>query len=171
MARIENSVFDAGPIIHISETNAEICYSLFSSIFITPEVESEIVSKDAPGKKELKNIINLSVITLDGKHKDMAKFMINKHGLDLGEASSISLCKQVSVSLFFTDDLDARIVAQKYGLNVHGTVGIIIRLFREGVLSKKNTINLLKLLREKSSLFVTSDLINWAINQVENYSK
>jgi len=165
MARIKKAVFDSGPIIHIIEINNEKCFSLFRQIFISIEVSEET----GFFKEKIKKNKNISVEKLDGKHKDIAKIISEKHELDLGEASSIALCRQKSIKLFFSDDLDARIFAKKYGLNVHGTIGILLRCFREKIISKQETIKLLDSLKTNSSLFITSDLIEWSKKEVNKF--
>ena len=173
MARIKEAVFDAGPLIHISEINKQNCFSLFKQILITKEVSDEISSLDFPGKTTIKKIKNIITKKLDGKHKDATKIIIEKHELDLGEASSIALCKQESIQFFFTDDLQARTFAKSFGLNVHGTIAILLRGFREKILSKEETIKTLDALKTDSSLFITSDLIEWAKKEVKkaNFNK
>ena len=84
--------------------------------------------------------------------------MASSYNLDLGEVEAISLCMQEGIKLLFTDDLEARIVAKSYNIEVHGTIGILVRSFREGILTEKEVIAKLELLRTKSSLFLTKDL-------------
>ncbi len=167
MAKIKEAVFDAGPIIHLSEINKQNCFSLFKQIFITKEVSDEINFL----KTEINKSRNIILEKLNGKHKDITKIIIEKHELDLGEASSIALCKQKSIKFFFTDDLEARVFAKKYGLNVHGTIAILLRCFREKILSKQETIKTLNSLKIDSSLFITSDLIEWTIKEVKKFKE
>ena len=70
-----------------------------------------------------------------------------------------------------TDDLDARQVAKEYNLKVHGSIGIIMRAFRNKIISKDQAIEKIKELKVKSSLFITQDLINEAIEAINKFSK
>ncbi|MBU0958353.1 MAG: hypothetical protein KKB31_00265 [Nanoarchaeota archaeon] len=161
MAKIKEAVFDAGPVIHLSELKKQKCFSLFKKIFISNEVSEET--------KNFKKPANFAIEGLDGKHKDITKIIAEKHELDLGEASSIALCRQKGIKLFFTDDLEARVFAKSFELEVHGTIAILLRCFREKILSKTETIETLKALKTDSSLFITSDLIEWAVKEVKKF--
>ena len=106
---------------------------------------------------------------LGPKSKDRSKLISEKYSLDLGEATSISLAKQEKINTFLTDDLSTRIVAKEFGLKVHGTVGIVLRAFRIGSITKKKSIQVIQDLYKKSSLFITADLVNYAIKEIRKY--
>ncbi|PIN99127.1 MAG: hypothetical protein COT90_00980 [Candidatus Diapherotrites archaeon CG10_big_fil_rev_8_21_14_0_10_31_34] len=161
MAKINQAVFDAGPVIHLTELNKQKCFYLFKKIFISKEVSEETKNSSKP-----KNFV---IEILDGKHKDLTKIIAEKYELDLGEASSIALCRQNSIKLFFTDDLQARVFAKEQGIEVHGTIAILLRCFREKILSKEETIKTLKALKTDSSLFITADLIEFAVKEVKKF--
>jgi hypothetical protein len=46
--------------------------------------------------------------------------------LDAGEAEAIALARQVQADWFLTDDTAARLFAQVLGLEVHGSLGIVL---------------------------------------------
>lgn len=52
--------------------------------------------------------------------------------LDEGEAEAIVLALEESADLILLDDYEARKVVRSFGLNITGTVGILIRAKREG---------------------------------------
>jgi len=54
------------------------------------------------------------------------------------------------VNLFLTDDLDAREMGKKFGLEVHGSVGIIARAYRECLIDLKEAENALPLRGQQS---------------------
>ncbi len=82
----------------------------------------------------------------------------------------IALCKQEKIPFFFTDDLEAREVANHLGFKAHETIGIIFRNFREKIITKDEAKELLFKLHEQSSLYFTKDLLDWCVNEVEEYS-
>jgi predicted nucleic acid-binding protein len=53
-------------------------------------------------------------------------------GLDLGELSALTLAKEIQADLILLDDLAARRIAQRDGLRVQGTVGILEACFARG---------------------------------------
>jgi len=156
------AVSDSGPIIHLSEINAAKAFNIFKDLVIPDEVSRETKNLRVPGIK---------IIQLNQKHKDITKFLAVSYSLDFGEAEAISLCMQENIKLLFTDDLEARTIARHYKLEVYGTIGILIKSFRAGVFAEKEVIAKLELLRMKSSLFLTKDLLDWSIKQIKEHSR
>ena len=154
-----SAVSDSGPIMHLSEIGALKILGMFN-IVIPEEVLSETANIHT----------NAKVLRLDQKHKDLARLLTLTDSIQLGEAEAISLALQQGVRLFFTDDLDARSVAGKYGLKAHGTVGILVKAFRKGILSESEVVSFLRLLRSKSSLFITNELVEWCIRKIRQHS-
>jgi predicted nucleic acid-binding protein len=54
--------------------------------------------------------------------------------LDKGEASTIALALEIPESTIILDDYKARRVAEKLNLNVTGTLGVIIKAKKNGVI-------------------------------------
>jgi len=162
MAKISKGVFDAGPIIHTYEINNQLILEIVKEKFISVEVEKEL-------KKHKVQYKSIKIKELTGRNKDLAKFIYEKYYLELGEATSIALSKQERIKFFFTDDLDAREVAKKLELNVHGTLGLLLRAFRENIITKEIALKSIKELKEKSTLFLTSDLLDWITTEIRKY--
>ncbi|MBI2559161.1 hypothetical protein HYW20_07615 [Candidatus Woesearchaeota archaeon] len=162
MADKFSAVSDSGPIIHLSEIDATKAFNIFKELVIPDEVSREIRNLRIP---------SIRIIQLDQKHKDITKFLAVSYNLDLGEAEAISLCMQENIKILFTDDLEARTIAKHYKLEVHGTIGILVKSFRAGIFAEKEVTSKLELLRTKSSLFLTKDLLDWSIKQIKEYSR
>ncbi|RDC62060.1 hypothetical protein AHMF7616_00651 [Adhaeribacter pallidiroseus] len=60
--------------------------------------------------------------------------------VDEGEASAIALCAEKLDALLILDDLQARKLAEKLKLNYTGTLGIIARAKKEGVIASVKPI-------------------------------
>jgi predicted nucleic acid-binding protein len=157
---INKSVSDTGPIIHLTEIDLINSLNIFSEILIPEEVSNELRLSKTSVPKQIK------VSGLKPEFKDNVKVLTNQENLDLGEACAIVLAMQEKVNCFLTDDLDARNIAIKYNLEVHGTVGIVLRAFREKIINKKIAIEKVNELHSKSSLFITKDLIDEVINAI-----
>lgn len=170
MGKINSSVFDTGPFIHLYEINFLQALKLFKRIIIVEELINEIRGNKTL-VSEIKRIKLIKTLKLGPKFKDLAKLLIEKYSLDLTEAECISLALQESAEIFFTDDLDARNVAKELNIDVHGTIGIILRAYRENIITKNEAINKIKELYTKSSLFITKDLVEWSISQIRDYKK
>lgn len=167
MVKIKQAVFDTGPFIHLNEINRISLLTLFQRILTTNEILTEcrrMIDK-------IKKLKNIEKKELTGKSKDMAKYLVGRYGLDLGEATGIALCNQELIMLFFTDDLEARRVAKNLGFEPHGTIAIILRSFKEKKITKKEAEQLIEDLYSNSSLFLTSDLKDWTFREIERFKR
>lgn len=162
MERIKRAVFDAGPLIHLQQVGGLDTLRLFSRIIISEQVVIELRSGFTLPK-------NSSSLALNSRSKDLTQLICDRYNLGLGEATAIALAKQEGIRLFFTDDLGARDAANLFGLEPHGTLAIITRSFREKVISKHEAISLIEKLQSNSSLYLISDLVNWARKRIESY--
>lgn len=168
--RIGKAVFDTGPFLHLQEIGLLNILRLFKSILIADEVLKEL--KEKPNlQNSISKIKNIRLLQLKLKYKDISKLLVEKYNIDLAESGSISLALQEKAEVFITDDLDARTIAKNLNLEVHGIVGVILRAYRENIISKETAINKIKELHENSSLFITKDLVEWAVNQIKEYKK
>ncbi|ATZ61392.2 MAG: hypothetical protein BME93_04765 [Methanosarcinales archaeon Met12] len=161
MARTK-AVSDTGPIIHLNEIDCLDVLKLFD-VVIPLEVESEV--------KNMGILFKVKTQRLTKKEKNRAAMLVRKYGIDLGEATAIALAEHSGIKLFFTDDLDARLVADRFNLEPHGSVGILLRAFREGILTKEEVEKKVTELETGSSLFITHDLVRETIREIERYEK
>ncbi len=163
MARKDRAVSDAGPIIHLHQITLLNKFLSTFEIYIPEEVSSEI--------KKHAVYVKAKKLDLKPRYKDFARMLVEKYVLGLGESEAISLALQEKIRLFFTDDLDARTAAKEYGLEAHGTVGIILRMYSNGVISKEDAKKKVYALKEKSSLFIAKELVEWIVKEIEDYKK
>lgn len=165
MAKIGKGVFDSGPFIHLHEINQLKILGMIKEKYLSSEVENELKHYLVPLEK-VKNVI-IKILLLE--NKNLAKIICERYCLDLGEATSIALAKQEKINLFFTDDLEARETAKLFGLEAHGTLGIIMRALREKILTKETAIKSIEDISDNSSLFLTSDLVEWTVKEVKRF--
>lgn len=59
-------------------------------------------------------------------HIGQARAWLAASLLDGGEAAAIALASQLGADWFLTDDAAARLLAQQTGLEVHGSLGIVL---------------------------------------------
>lgn len=163
------AVLDSGPLIHLDEIGALSALSIFDAVFVAPGVREEIAPllETVPAKVSKR----LKFATLSGKDKDFSRVLSENYGIGLAEAEAIAVCKKEGIGLFLTDDLQARTTATSLGIEVHGTIGILLRAFRTGILPKETTISLVKSIPDQSSLFITSDLVEFVLAEIEKFKK
>ncbi len=166
---IKKAVSDAGPIIHLSEIGCFRCLKIVDELFVPASVESEIRSKDAPGKGELRSAGWIAVKKLGESAEDKAHKIAKDFGIEIPDAEAIVLTRTLSVKLLFTDDKTTREIAGFYGLEPHGSAGIIARAYRSGILSYDEVKNALEKLRGESSLYMTDRVYKIVLDIVDMY--
>jgi len=115
-------VCDTGPVLHLSEAGAIHLLRLAGDIFVPPIVASEFES-NAQGWKPPQWI---EVLELKKSARQQAKSWIQANRIDMGEAEAISLARQINADWLLTDDARARQLAEAQGLEVHGSVGLLL---------------------------------------------
>lgn len=165
MEKIKRAVFDAGPLIHLDEINQLKILKVIKEIFLPDEVYKEF-------KRHRKKKLSIKIHNpkINSKAKGYVSLLMQKYELDLGEAEAIALAKQERINLFFTDDWCARDVAEKLYIETHGVIGIVFRAYRENLIDKKETLKILNNLLNKSSLFITKEIIEKAKKEIKIFN-
>jgi HPt (histidine-containing phosphotransfer) domain-containing protein len=84
--------------------------------------------------------------------------------LDIGELEALKLMQQSPGAILLTDDAAARLVAERLGYEVHGTIGVVVRAFRRQQRTKRQVLNVLRSLPRRSTCFVGRRLLNSIID-------
>lgn len=100
----------------------ELLHKTYKEIITTVEVASEYGSA-VPSWIEI------------AAPKDKHRQQILELQLDKGEASAIALAMETGNSILILDDYKARQVATKLGLEITGTLGVIVKAKKTGVIS------------------------------------
>jgi len=137
-------VSDSGPLIHLSQIRRlYLLRKFFREILIPQAVYCEVVveGEGRPGSREVKEAPWIRVIEIrDKRLKNVLQL-----ALDEGEAEAIVLALEVNADLVLLDDREARLQAKRLGLHVTGTLGILLRAKRLGLIeSLKEELNKLK---------------------------
>lgn len=74
--------------------------------------------------------------------------------LDLGEAEALALARQLGADWFLTDDTAARVIATRFGIEVHGSLGVVLGAAATGRLGEQEARRCLDSLF-RSSLWVS----------------
>lgn len=126
----------------ISDSSPLMALSTIGKLHLLKEQFSEVIVPDAVWKE----------ITVDGKAKKGAddirradwitvehvtnQFFVKllKKDIDSGESEAIALAVEINADLILLDDKLARTVASNFELNILGTIGILIRARKKGLL-------------------------------------
>lgn len=117
-------VCDTGPVLHLLEAGALRLLQETGEVFIPPAVDQELGSRlpgwvnDRPPWLQVRSSPSPS----PGQPSDWMALA----GLGPGEAEAILLARSISADWLLTDDAGARVVAGLLGLEVHGSLGIML---------------------------------------------
>jgi predicted nucleic acid-binding protein len=137
----------------------------FSAILVPEGVWQEVKRHRASAlrRRRLKLQLVAVVPTADPKLTELAQTF----SLDAGEFAALSLMSQAPQAVLLTDDAAARLVGETIGYEVRGTIGIVVRALRRGQRTKRQVLNLLKAIPNRSSLFIEPGLLKRVIHEVE----
>lgn len=139
---------DTGPILHLYEADALSLLKLAGTIYIPPVVNVEL----APRIRELPNWI--IVRALSPPYASEAVDWREIDELDAGEAEAIALAREISADWLLTDDVAARLVARSVGIEIHGSLGIVVWAAANQHLNRDESYAALDRL-ERSSLWLS----------------
>lgn len=140
-------VSNSGPLIHLAKIDKlQLIKKLFGEVIIPREVKIEVVDR---GKNEgmadaflIENEIESGWIVIHRINDTKVKEIAVSAGIDEGEASAIMLAKMKKCPVLI-DDLAARRFAAGLGLQVVGSIGILIRSTKMHTISKTEALDAL----------------------------
>lgn len=141
-------VSDTTPIISFLKINhLEVLNHLFGDVQIPEAVYKELVS-NAKFQKEAEKILSTEYIKkVVVEDKKSVTLLRRATGLDAGESEAIILSDEIKADLLLMDELKGRQVAKQMGLNIMGTVGIMMTAFDEELLSAEEIEQCIAVLR------------------------
>lgn len=145
-------VCDAGPIIHLNEARCLTLLKPTGDLFLPPRVYDEIhVALDLkdPWPEWLQ------VETLPPHEQKEARIWKESGDLHDGEAEALVLARRKNADWFLTDDSTTRLFVSLLGMEVHGSLGVILWNAAHRRLSREETEQALVGL-EASSLWLSA---------------
>ena len=126
-------VANAGPLITLAKINQfDLLKELFGSVVVPVAVLDEVVRRGAamPGAQETMNAdwIETRVVA------DDLAVSILRESIGAGESEVIVLAQELDADLLLLDDALARRKAERVGLNVIGTLGVLLLAKQRGYL-------------------------------------
>ena len=163
--RARVTICDAGPLIHLEELGCLDLLKDFDEVKV-PEAVWQEIGKHCPTALRRRTLKLVRVRHLPEASPTLSK-LTRALLLNTGEIDALKLMQNNAWAIFLTDDAAARLVAERLGFQVHGTIGIIVRALRRGQRTKKQVIKLLRAIPQRSTLFVEQGLLNSVIEKVE----
>jgi predicted nucleic acid-binding protein len=168
-SRLTESVADAGPLIHLAEVGQLDLLAVFSRVHIPGAVWSETVGagrvdsceiESGRPKVQLHDLDPVSEMFLSGED-DLSH-------LQRGEVEALWLARKLAVPLILTDDLAVRDVCRQRSVTPVGSLGIVVRACRRGLISIGQAERCLIRLHRESSLFVSAAIVEIALAQLRS---
>ena len=145
------AVSDSGPLIHLAKIGALwLLEKLFDEILIPIEVKRETVDAGIESgysdAEIIKEAIERGKIRVDEyKIRDLS--LVEKYGVERGEYLAIMLAIKENC-VFLCDDERARELAERRGLEVRGSIGIILMALKKSLINKEQAVKYIEKLRK-----------------------
>ncbi|PCJ16190.1 MAG: hypothetical protein COB02_16710 [Candidatus Cloacimonadota bacterium] len=145
-------ISDTGPLISLEKLDKglEFLSMVYEEIIIPQAVFDELSEKEEKLYKKLRFSGDIKVVKVE-----TIENIPDVSFLDLGEIEAISLAFQMKVDLLI-EEKAGRLSAIRMGINRSGIGGVILKAFREKIISKKDASKKLQTLKEKGRLDKTS---------------
>lgn len=157
-------VCNSSPLIHLAKIKMlEILGFFFGEILVPEVVYRECVGEggEREDAKEIEKARWIRVVNIQDEELKIALNVV----LDEGESESIVLALEQSADLILLDDYEAREFARTYGLNITGTVGILMKAKKEGkITSLKEELERLR----ESGFWLSNDLYAQVLQEWNN---
>lgn len=129
------AVTDAGPLIHLTEIGCLSILSIFDTLHVPEAVWAETVGCDRISGEDL--LKSSTIERHNNPRNDVTRFIEKNDLKDLhsGERECLYLARQINISILLTDDLAVREAAKLLRLVPVGSLGIVARAYRQGMIS------------------------------------
>jgi predicted nucleic acid-binding protein len=156
-------VCDTGPLLHLSEAGAVHLLSMAGKVLIPPLVVTEFES-NTQGWSPPQWV---QVVVLEKSIQRKVEKWWKTQQIDAGEAESIGLALQEHADWLLTDDAKARQFAESFGLEVHGSIAVLLWSMAKGLVQEKELAIQLMDRLAKSSLWISDRVLQEAYNAID----
>jgi uncharacterized protein len=138
----------------------ELLQQAFADLATTPAVMTELAAGEQLGRLPTVDWVWLAVVTLTADEQTRADTL--HETLGLGEAECIAVAKERS-GLVLTDDRDARKVARSLDVPISGTLGTLMNLVRQDILTIAQADALLDSMKQHGITARSTRYRNWTM--------
>ena len=149
-------VSNTGPLLHLSEANVLPFLSWTGQVSIPRAVDVEMANQNSLWQTQKPAWIDLEVLT--GSYETQALSWQQAGLLEPGEAEAVALAQQINADWLLTDDAAARLFAQSLGIEVHGSLGVVLWAAATGRCNRADAEATLERLA-RSSLWISAGVI------------
>jgi len=117
-------VSDTGPLLHLQEAGVRDLLAAAGEIHVPTAVNLEMRGFEPAWPPSQSTWIRITCLD---PRADVEALSWQQSGLlHYGEAQAIALARQLTADWLLTDDAGARVIAQSLGLEVHGSLGVVL---------------------------------------------
>lgn len=131
-------VSDSTPLITLMKaTQLKVLHELFGEIIIPEAVHEELTINEK--YVEEAKLINSSefIRVISVEDRKSVSLLQRAAGLDLGESEAIIYAENNNADLLLVDEASGRRVAKSMGIEIMGSIGVLISAFKRGVISEE----------------------------------
>ena len=160
------AVLDAGPLIHLDEIESLHLLGGYREVLLPEIVEREALARRP--KILLDSIPCLMRIAAPVSISDSLFATAAEFGAHAGELAAIAALRGHHGDCLLSDDAAARAMAEALGFQVRGTVGLILRGWVRGEITKAAARELLRALPKKSTLYLRARFLEEILQQLND---
>jgi predicted nucleic acid-binding protein len=164
------AIVNSSPLIYLGKLGLlNLLQELFDQVLTVDAVREEVLDVAAPEYAILKEAFTDWLVISEVPNSPL-KDRLDEMGLHQGEIDALILAyhtKRKTNSVMVIDDLAARDVAKTLGLQVTGTVGIILSATKRGIFSKDDAQIKIRFLVEETSFHMSAALYSRVISNLE----
>ena len=140
-AKLKRLVADTGPILHLHEAGALHLLPLIGKVFMPPLVIAELRAHfPSLWQGVFPEWAQLQALSPENHQRALQwRHAGLLHG---GEAESLALTLQIKPDWFLTDDAAARLMAESLGIEVHGSIGVVLWVAANNLIKKSEAENI-----------------------------
>jgi predicted nucleic acid-binding protein len=161
---VRRIICNTGPLLHLGEAQVLALLALAGEVSIPLAVDLEMLVHQQDWQHQRPAWIIIQRLELP--YNTAAAQWQHAGLLHGGEAAAVALAQQLHANWFLTDDTAARVFAQSLGLEVHGSLGIVLWAAAMGHLQRAEAERTLDRLAQ-SSLWVSARVLAAAKTALE----
>jgi predicted nucleic acid-binding protein len=158
-------ICDAGPLIHLDELGCLDLLADFETVYVPEQVWREVEYHRSGALERCGVELQQRSVALSGY--EPLQSLVRALALDLGEQAALYLMMSHPDAILLTDDAAARLAAEAFGYQVHGSIGVLLRAIRRRQRTRHQVLSILRDLPTRCSLHIRPALLEEIVAQVE----
>lgn len=151
----EIAVSDTSCVRHLFEIGQEKTLTIFTTIYIPVQVKDELLAQGVWEGLEDSILELFQIKSVAEREIETILTTMSSFDLHYADASVVVVAKEENPSAVLTDDLDLRKALESLRFTVVGSIGVLIRAFKQGRFGKNDLEAILNDLFTDSTLYLS----------------